>query len=468
MNEFTQLASNVLKAVGGKDNVKDVTHCATRLRFSLKDKAKLNKEALINMDGVLTVVEAGEQTQVVIGPQVARVYDELTQLGNFEKKEAIEENLDIQLRKNKFSAKKIGSAILSYVSASVVSTLPAMTAAAMIKAMQVLLGDTFHVIALDGSFYTFCTILFNSFFYFLPIYLGYTAAKKVKLEPTMGIMAGAMLVVPDFLNLSSTEGAKLTLLGLNVPLLNYSQTLLPVLLSVWVMSYVYKFFQKYIPNAVTNILTPFFTILVMLPITYLILAPLGNNLGNYIGNGLIFLNNHFGAIGQLLIGTLWNFLIMTGMHMVIVMVAISNLMQNGSDFTMVGAGAAQWAVLGMALGAFLRLRRKKDKNDALAALLTAFLGGITEPSLYGIGLKYKKPLIAMAIGGGIGGLYLGITHVGMYQVVMGGNFLTSLLAYVHPGSANLVNCIIGDLIAFVITAILTYFFGFDKDNPALN
>lgn len=233
------------------------------------------------------------------------------------------------------------------------------------------------------------------------------------------------------------------------------------------MSYIERFFKKYIPDAVTTVFTPFLTILITAPLAYLFLAPLGNNLGGFIGNGLIFINSKLGIFGTLLLGASWNFLVMSGMHMVVVMVAISNLMTTGSDYTMVGAGAAQWAVLGMALGAFLRIRKSSDKSAALGALLTGFMGGITEPALYGIGLRYMRPLISMAIGGAVGGLYLGITHVGMFQVVMGGNFLTSFLAYVGNGNANVINCVIGSLLAFTVTAVLTYFWGFKKDEPSL-
>ena len=463
MNENRELAKAILETVGGQENVKSIAHCATRLRFELKDDS-VGDEKIKAIKGVIGVVRAGGQVQVVVGPQVEKIYNEALDLGHFERKEVVNENLD---EKKKVTLKSIGAAILGYVQSSVVTCIPAMTASALFKALQVLLGDTLHVIDTTGGFYLFCTIMYNSFFYFMPIFVGYTAAKKLKMTPVLGMFAGAMLVVPDFLNLSTTEGASLSLLGMNVQLLNYSQTLLPVLLIVWVMSYLEKFFKKYLPNAITGIFTPFLTVLIGAPLGYLLLAPLGNTLGNYVGNALISINSVIGPVGQLLIGASWNFIVMSGMHMVIVMVAITNLMTNGVDYSMVGAGAAQWAVLGMALGAFLRIANKEAKGDALGAFVTCFLGGITEPSLYGVGMKYKRPLICMVIAGAIGGLYLGITHVGMFQVVMGGNFLTSLLAYVGPTKANMINCVIGDAGSAIIAAITTYFWGFEKDDPAL-
>ena len=456
MSDNKQIAADVLEAVGGRENIAYVTHCITRLRFNLKDKSVPDDEKIKQIPGVLGVYRSGDQYQVLIGQNVGKVYDALCDMSGLAKQAAIDENLDAP--KEKMTAKKVGSAILDYLSGSMVPLIPAMIGAAMFKTLQVVLGpDMLGVCGESSSFYQLCDFVYNAFFYFLPLFLGYTASKKVKLNPVMGMLAAGCLLVPDFVTLASTEGASFSVYGIPARLMTYGQTILPILLIIPVMAVVNRFFEKHLPDMLTTVFTPFLTMLVMVPLIYCILGPLGGYLGDLIGNGLIAFGEVGGFLGVAVLAAIWEFLVMTGMHQVVIVFGITTMMEAGVDhFVLTAGGYATWAAFGMAFGAFLKLKNKNEKSTALGCFISGILGGITEPALYGIGMRYKKPFIAMIIGGFCGGLYAGLTHVGTY--VMGATNFLSVLGYVAGGTANMVNGCIAAAIAFGVTAVLTYLF----------
>lgn len=318
------------------------------------------------------------------------------------------------------------------------------------------------LITAESNFYMLCDFVYNAFFYFLPVYLGYTASKKLNLNPVMGMLAACLLIVPGFVGLADA-GASFSVYGIPCIVNNYSQSVLPIVLTVWVMSYVDRFFRKVIPDILSTIFVPFLTMVVIVPVELCLLAPVGSVAGDFIGNGLL----SFGSVGGLLavavVAAVWEFLVMSGMHAVLIVFGISSMMTNGVDnFVLTAGGYATWAAFGMALGAFLRLRDKEEKSLALGYFVSGILGGVTEPVLYGIGFKFKKPFIAMAIGGFCGGLYAGLMHVGTY--VMGAANFLSVLGYVGGGTANMIHGCIGVVIALGVSAALTYFIGFTEQD----
>ncbi len=232
------------------------------------------------------------------------------------------------------------------------------------------------------------------------------------------------------------------------------------------MAIVFKYFQKHIPDMLATVFAPFLTMLVMVPLIYCILGPLGGYLGDLIGNGLVAFGNVGGFIAVAVVAALWEFLVMTGMHQVLIVFGITTMMSTGVDkFVLTAGGYATWAAFGMALGAFLKMREKDEKALSLGYFISGILGGVTEPVLYGIGFKYKKPFIAMAIGGFCGGLYAGIAGVGTY--VLGATNFLAVLGYLGGGTTNMINGCIGVAIAFAVSAVLTYMFGFDKNDPVV-
>ncbi len=455
-----KIAEDVLKAVGGVDNVSDAVHCMTRLRLTLKDQNLPNDEEVKKIPGVLGVARSGGQYQIIIGQNVSKVYDEVCKMGGFAVQASIDENLDKP--KEKPTPKKIGTNIMDYMSSCMKPLIPILVTASMFRTIMVLGGPSMlGLFTKESNIYVLLDFLYDGCFYFLPIYLGYTAAKKLGVHPCLGMYAGAILISPDFVALAGTEG--FTVYGIPCITKNYSRSLLPIVLTVWVMSYIYKFFKKVVPDSLSVIFAPFLTMAVMVPIEFCALAPLGTVLGDGLGNALVAFGNVGGFAAVTLVAAAWEFLVMTGMHSPLNVFALTCLLSNGYDqFVMVSACCATWAAFGLALGAFLRLKNKSEKGLALSYFISGFFGGVTEPALYGIGFKYKKPFIALAIGGGLGGLYAGLTHVTIY--VKGATNFLNLAGYVGGGTANLVNGVISCMIAMFGTAALTYLFGFNKED----
>ncbi len=459
MADNKQIAIDVLDAIGGKENISFATHCMTRLRFNLKDVGLINQEKLKAAPGVLESQDVGGQFQVIIGQNVPKVYTELCELAGIQQQAAVDENLDKP--KEKLTVKSVFGNILGYLSASMVALIPIMAAAGLMKAILSIIGpDLLGLVDTTDGLYVLLDFIYDAGFYFLPIYVGFTAAKKLNVNPMLGMFIGAILIAPDFVDLSA-NGGTLAPFGINMPVNNYSQTVLPALLSVWIMMYIERFFKKVVPDTLSTFFVPFLTIVVAAPVSLYFLAPLGGLLGTYIGTFLLFVGNSTGIFGPAIIAAFWEFLVMSGMHVTVIMTAIVNYMTVGYDsLVLVGAGIATWAAYGMALGATIASKNKQDRATNFGMWVSGFVGGVTEPVLFGVGMKYMRPFIGMVIGAVAGGLYAGITHVVLY-VVGASNFL-GVLGYAGGTSANLVNGTIACVIAMVVSAIATAVIGLEK------
>ena len=457
MNKNEQIASDVLEAVGGKENVSNVLHCMTRLRFVLKDQSAADEEQIKKVAGVLGCQHAGGQLQVIIGQNVSKVYDHLCQIGGFEKSDTIDENVDGV--KEKLTWKSVGGKIMDYISGSITPLIPIIMAAAMFKTVQAVLGSSMlNIIADDSDLSILLDFVYDAGFYFFPIYVGWCAAKKLNTSIPLAIFLGGIMIAPDFVALS---GQPFTVFGIPCQVNSYANSIVPILLSVWIMSYVFKFFSNHVPTVLSTIFTPFLTTLVMLPLTLCLLAPLGNLLGEYIAIFLEWFSSVSGGLAVGVMGMAYCFMVMTGMHGPIVLLAIAQLVETGVDtLVFIGGFVSMVACAGMALGAFLRLKDKNEKTTSLGCFVTTMLSGVTEPALYGIGTKYKKPLIGMAAGGLVGGLYAGFTGV-TYHVMIS-ILVLGPLSYAAGGTANMINGTIAGILALIVSTVVTYFFGFDK------
>lgn len=459
---FRTIAEDVLKAVGGSDNIVSATHCMTRLRLNLVDEQKVKDEAVKAIKGVIGVNQQSGQYQVIIGQTVDKVYAEFAELIG-DKSQFQPTTSDTP--KEKLTIKEAFSRVLDYLSGSMTPLIPAMITAAMFKTIQVILGpDLFNIIGTKSDIYQLCDFLYSAFFYFLPIFLGFTAAKKLGASQVMGLYVGAMLLVPELVQLAEKSFKVYGFIPTTIH--DYSQSVIPVVLSVWVMSYVEKYFKKIVPAVLSTIFVPFLTMIIMTPLILALLAPIGNIFGQWIGGALISFGNIGGFVAVAVVAALWELLVMTGMHMVLITFALTALMTNGVDnFVMVGAVLATWATFGLALGAALRIRDSEEKALTFGYVVSGIVGGVTEPTIYGVMLKYKRTIAALIIGGGFAGAYAGLTHVGMY-VAGASNFL-SVVGYFAGGRANIINGFIATAIAFLGTAALTYFFGFRNDECQL-
>lgn len=462
MSTNKQIAEKVLAAVGGKENVSMVTHCMTRLRFNLKSHTGVSADEVKKLDGVLSVVEAGGQFQVVIGTNVSKVYDELCEIGGFAKKEEIKENLDKP--KEKLTVKSFFNGILNGIAGCMTPLIPLLLVAGLLKMIPTLFGPAcIGWLDTESDLYTLFTFLGDTGFYFLPVALGYTGAKKFGATPILGILLGAMLIHPTFVALSMEEGAAFTVFGIPCALHNYSSTVVPMILATWFMAYVERFFKKYIPEALTTVFTPFLTIVVMIPLTFCFFGPVGYWVGDLIGNLLSGLHDVAGPVGFALVAALWSFLLACGMHLVLITLAFVNIGTVGYDnFVLAASALAGFATYGVLLGGFLRARRKDTKSQILAYFVANFLGGVEEPALYGFILKYKKPMLGQVVGGFAGGLVGGIAGITVYQLSPAMNFL-NFLGYVGGSVSNVVWAAISAAVAVVVGCIVTMLVGFDEE-----
>lgn len=463
MDKNQRIAEEIIELVGGTNNISYVTHCMTRLRLNLKDESLADDEKVKKIKGVLGVAHSGGQYQIIVGQNVPKVYAAVCQKGGFAQEKGIEENLDIP--KEKLTLKKIGANIMNYMSGSMTQLIGVMIAAAMFKTVLVVIGpDMLNVVTPESDASILLNAIYNAFYYFLPVFLGYAAAKKLDANIPMGIMMGSMLLVPDFVNLVGAQ-ENISIYGLlSAPVQSYGQTVLPVLLEVWLMSIVEKFFKKIIPDVLSTIFVPTFTLAIMVPVMFCVCGPIGGVIGNIIGNALIGFGNFGGFIAVAVVAALWEFLVMSGMHGILIMFAITNLMQTGSDSFIFPAGSmATWAAFGMALGAFLKQKNKEEKAESMGYFVSGILGGVTEPVLFGVGFRYKRPFIALLIGGFVGGLYAGLMHVSVH--VMGATNFLAVLGFVAGGTSNLIHGIVASVLSMIVTAAATYIIGgFDEES----
>lgn len=464
MADNKKIAENVLAAVGGSGNVSNVTHCMTRLRFNLKDDGIPNDDAIKKISGVLGVARSGGQYQIIIGQNVPKVYKEVLAMGGFQASAPVDDNAGKP--KEKLTPKKVGMSILNYLAGSLTPLIPILIGAAMFKTVLSILGpDLLGLFSAESDIYQLLDFVYDAGFYFLPIYIGYTSASKIGASPILGMFMGGILLAPDFMALAAA-GEAFTVFGIPSMLNDYSQSVLPIILSVWAMFYVEKFFKKYIPDALSTIFVPFLTILIMLPVSLCALAPLGAFAGQYVSAGLISFGNVGGFFAVAVIAALWEFLVMSGMHVVMVVTVLQIYMTTGYETVIWPAALCSTAAtFGIALGAFLRLKDRDEKALSFGYFISGIIGGVTEPALYGIGLKYKRPLIGLMVGGALGGLYAGLTHAYMYA--MGATNFLMVLSFSGATTANFVNGIIACIISVVGAAATTFLIGFDKNDPAV-
>lgn len=458
-----EIASQVLKLVGGKENVEFVTHCITRLRFTLKDKSKADTEAIKQIKGIIGVNIAGAQYQVIVGPQVDNVYGELCSIGNFQ--EMVEEKKE----KQPFSLKNLGNTILDYLSGSLTPGIPVMLAASIFKMLATVLGPSMlNLLSETSDLYILFTLVGDTGFYFFPVLVGYTSAKKFGLTPVMGVFFGGILIHPTIINMAA-EGTAFTVYGIPAVIQNYSSTLLPIVLTVWIATYIERFFKKIIPASLRILGVPVLTTGVVLPLMLCILGPLGGFLGTFICSAIIGLGSVAGPVGSMIIGGVWEFLVMTGMHQVMISSMLMLFVENGFDpVVTLGAACASLSVTGMCLGYFFATKDREQKSLAMTNTVSAFVGGVTEPGLYGTGIANKKPLIGMIAGGAAGGLYAGLMGVKAYNLVPVASFLAVTSFAGGEGAANMVNGVIAGGIAIAVAAIVTYILCRDSKHEGIS
>lgn len=458
--KFVDLSKQLIDNIGGKDNVSSITHCATRLRFVLKDKSIVKENEVEKISGIIGTQWLGEQYQLIVGADVDEIYNVICSMYNFEKVGAIDEVLDSDL-KDKKGIKAIGNKILAYMSPTMTGVIPIMIAACMCKMFASILGPgMLNVIADTSDIYLVLNMMYNAFFYYMPVFLGYSAAKSLNINPLYGLFCGAIIIVPDFIGLVGVRES-INVFGVPAQVSSYAQSFLPVIIGVWVMSYIIKLLNKIVPTVLKQIIVPFLTIVAMTIIMLCVCAPLGTWIGNAIGNFFIMFseaNVVVRIIGTVLLAILMPYMVLGGMHGALLNFAIMTWATNGFEtFVLPIMTSYNFAVFGMALGALLKVKKSETKTTVTGYFLSGILGSVTEPILFGVTVKYKGALKVLTLSSIVYGIYAAIFQP-FYYIMSSATVFTFFVPYTTGTTANLVNGIILTLIAFFVTAIASYLF----------
>ncbi|TDE67513.1 PTS beta-glucoside transporter subunit IIABC [Streptococcus sp. KCJ4932] len=448
--DYTELAQDIVAHVGGKDNIIKLVHCVTRLRFTLKDESKADDDYLKQRDGIVTVVKAGGQYQVVIGNHVPDVYDTVLKVAGIQGEGGIDVNEGDVPQGNLFDQ------FIALVSGLFQPMLGALSAAGMIKGLVAILAAV--GVKETSGLYVILNAAGDGFFQFLPVILALTAAKRFKMEQFTALALSFALVYPDIA--ASFANGKVDFLGLPVifPSSSYLQTVLPIILTIWVGSKIEKFFKKIIPDVVKVFIVPFFVILITVPLAYLAIGPVMNWASNLIG--VIFTNiyNFSPIVFGILLGALWQVLVMFGLHWGLVPIAILDFSTKGWSTLLVASTAICFAQAGALLNIFLRTKEDKVKQLTIPAFISA-LFGVTEPAIYGITLPMRTPFIMTCVAGAIQGAFLSFFNTTAYT--MGGMGLFAIPSYITPkhvpaGASSDLN----NVWYFLISIVMSFVLGF--------
>lgn len=451
------VAQRILEEVGGKENISSLTHCFTRLRFVLKDKSKANKEVISNLEGVIQVVEASGQFQIVLGNKVEKIYDELMPMvGELE-----ETNNDDGEKVG------IGTKILNTVAAIFTPTVPAIAASGMLKgilAVAALIGLNMYGVDIKTyNTYIILNAASDALFYFMPIILARSAAKVFKTNDYIAMILGATLCYPAIVDLMTGENP-VTLFGIGITQANYVSSVVPIIIAVFVLAYVEGFVKKIMPEVLKVIMVPTLSLLVMVPATLMIFGPIGIYFGNVVNWAYYYIMGLSPILLGAFIGGIWCVLVIFGAHRAIIPIGINDVAKTGRQNLLAFAGAANFSQAGAALGVFLKTKNKNLKTVAASATVTA-LFGITEPAIYGANLRLKKPMIYAVISGALGGALMG--WGGSYGNAFANQGVLTIPVYAEAGTKAFVCYLLGCLIAFGGACIMTVVLGF-KDLPEEN
>ncbi|KAA0762304.1 beta-glucoside-specific PTS transporter subunit IIABC [Bacillus sp. SH5-2] len=467
--KYEQLAKDIIENVGGKENIISVVHCITRLRFQLRDEGKAKTEVLKNMEEIVTVMKSGGQYQVVIGNQVPDVYQAVVTIGDLHTSAPEEADSKKKGAFNQFI--DIISSIFSPI-------LGVLAATGMIKGLNALLVAMGWLSNTSGT-YQILNAIGDSLFYFFPIFLGYTASKKFGGNIFIGMAIGASLVYPALSGLTTSKPMytlfagtmfespiHITFLGIPVILMSYASSVIPIIIAAYLGAKTEKTFKKLIPDVVKTFLVPFCTLLVVIPLTFIVIGPIATWAGQLLGQGTIWLYELSPVVAGLFIGGFWQVIVIFGLHWGLIPVSINNLTLLGADPVVALMFGASFAQIGAVLAIWLKTKQQKLKSLSIPAFISGIFG-VTEPAIYGITLPLKKPFIMSCIGGAIGGGILGLAGSKIYMV--GGLGIFGIPNYIDPKAGITMGfwgLIIAIVVSFVFGFILTYLFGFGKEETA--
>jgi len=440
---YQDTAHQIIDRIGGKENVLSLFHCITRLRFLLKDNDKADRAALEALDGVMGVNISGDQFQLIIGNDVEPLCKALL---------AVLPDLDNAARPTK--RRNPVSVVLEGLSSIFSPIIPAIAGAGILKGMLALMV-AMQWVETTNQTYQILLAISDGVFYFMPLALSFSAAKKFGANPYVAVALAAVLFHPAIQTLFKA-GAPVNFIGLPVPTVNYASTVIPILLAVWLLSRVERLIDRFMPGPLKTMFVPLLCLLIVTPITLIAIGPVGIYTGNALSGGIIWLVENMGIVAGVVVGGTLSLIIITGMHYVIVPIMINNISTMGFDPIKILFYIANLGQAGAAFGVFLRARDKKLKSLALTTSFSAMMG-ITEPAMYGVNIRYKRPFAAALAGGACGGAFAMAMGVKTYAFALSG--LPGLPALVGP---TFLWALVSIAISFVCAATLTVILGFEE------
>lgn len=469
MGKYEKLAKEILENVGGKENINSLTHCITRLRFRLKDESKASDEALKNNPGVVTVMKSAGQYQVVIGNHVPAVFEDVCSIAGISNDAPAAEAE---------APKGVLDTLIDIISGCFQPILGPLCAAGIIKGLNALLVFLLGAGFSASGTYLVLNAIGDSIFYFLPIILGYTVAKKFNVNVVVGMIIGASLCYPtiqtDTLSAAGKAIGTLPMIGayytkfLGIPFIsgNYTSTVVPVICIVALAAQIQKIAKKYVPEMLQNFFVPFFVLIISLPIGLLVIGPVVGLLTQVLSNFFAALYKLSPVVTALVVGAFWQCLVIFGLHWALVPMAMVNLGNLGFDTILPGMTGTTFAATGIMIATYLKTKDPNKKALAIPATISAFCG-VTEPAIYGFLLPEKTPFVFSCIGGAVGGAIMGALNAKMY--VMGGLGIFSVVSFISPkGEASgLVAALICGAVSMLVGFLLAFFFGKKEDKKVV-
>lgn len=451
-----ECAKEILKYVGGIENVQSITHCMTRLRFILTDDTKVDMDAVKNVQGVLGCVVAGGQTQVILGKNVLAVFSETQKLGGFSDKTKEDSASDKVSQTESLTLKKTMTIVLNYVSSSMTPMVSGLVAGGMLKVLLLL------ITMVNGEFaetqtYILLSGLANVPFYFMPIFVAYGASLKLHSTPIYAMICSATLLCPEFLNLVNV-GEAIYLFGLPVKGVSYSSSLVPALLIAVTASYTEKWFNKFVPGIFKSIFVGMGTVVVTMTLGFVILGPLGSYAGSYLATLFIWLGSTIAPVAVGLLAACLPWMVMCGMHGAIAPFMAQAIADPGYDPVIRPAFILHnIAEGGACIGVALRSKDAAYRSEVLALAFGCIMAGVTEPALYGVNLKLKKPMYGVMAGGAAGGIVAGI--LGARAYVMGYSTVMALPIFQN----TIIAMAAGIIVCILVSAAVAFVLGYDED-----
>ena len=438
MVKYEELVNFIIKNIGGKENVISLTHCVTRLRFQLKDESKANDEVLKANDGIITVMHTAGQYQIVIGNHVGDVYETiLPKLGL---------SGEVVETKNKTSIK---DKFVDLVSSIFMPAIGMLCACGMIKGLNTILSFA-GIYSSTSGLYTLIDAIGDSIFYFFPVIIGYTSAKKFKLTPFVGMVIGLALCYPTI------NGADLSIVGIQMNV-SYTSTVLPVILTVAVAAPMERLLNKYIPDVVKSFLTPMIVILLSTILGYMIIGPVANTVAGWLSDGVLSLYSISPVLAGIVFGGLWQVFVVFGVHITFIVLAIMNLAAGHPDPILSLQAFVAFSQTAVVLAIFLKTKQKKLKSICFPAIISGVFG-VTEPAIYGITLQRLPMFVISCISGSLSGAYAAFAGLKYQQMAGMGIFEMPAMFPQNGTGAAMFQCVIASAFAIIPTFIAAYVF----------